>query len=62
MPKGLYRIRNGWGDEHSVCVEYADGTRLDMAEALYRMRKHEPPVDELPWQDPARKELPLPGA
>ena len=56
MPKGLYRIRNGRGIEHSVCVEYEDGTRLERADGLYRMKGHQPPADELPWQEEAPKD------
>jgi hypothetical protein len=48
MPKGLYRVRDGWGTEDSVCVEYEDGTRLEMRESLYRARGHQPSADGLP--------------
>jgi hypothetical protein len=51
MPTGLYRVREGWGNEHSVCVEYADGTRLEIGESLYRIKGCQPPLDELPWKD-----------
>ena len=49
--RGVYRIRDGWGGQHSACVQYDDGTRLEMAEDLYRMRGHAPPFDDLPWKD-----------
>jgi hypothetical protein len=51
MPKGLYRIRDGWRTEHSVCVEYEDGTHLEMGESLYLIKGYQPPPDELVWQD-----------
>jgi hypothetical protein len=55
MPKGRYRIRDGWGTEHSVCVEYEDRTRLEMGESLYRLKRYQPPIEELPWQDKGGK-------
>jgi len=54
-PLGIYRVRNGWENEHSVCVRYSDGTHLEMAEGIYRMRHHLPVFDDLPWKD---KDLP----
>jgi hypothetical protein len=51
--RGVYRVRNGWGDQHSACVRYNDGTHLEMAEDIYRTRGHQPPFDDLPWKDKA---------
>ncbi len=44
MPTGVYRVRDGWGTEDSVCVEYEDGTRLEVGELLYRARDQPPPI------------------
>jgi hypothetical protein len=44
-------VRSGWGNEHSVCVRYRDGTHLEMAESIYRMRGHAPAFEDLPWNE-----------
>ena len=58
MPKGRYRIRDGWGTEHAVCVGYEDGTRLEMGESIYSLKRYRPPLEELPWRDKAEKTNP----
>ena len=51
-PKGLFRERNGWDDQHSVRVKYDERQEIDLPD--YRERGHEPPFDELPCKgDPA---------
>jgi hypothetical protein len=50
-PKGLFRERNGWGDQHSVRVKYDERQEIDLAEDRYRERGYQPPFDELPWKD-----------
>jgi hypothetical protein len=50
-PRGLYRERNGWGNQHSVRVKYDERQELDVAEDRYRARGYQPPFDKLPWKD-----------
>ncbi len=50
-PRGIYRERNGWGDQHCVRVKYDEHQELDVAEDRYRARGYQPPFDELPWKD-----------
>ena len=50
-PRGIYRERNGWGDQHSARVKYDEHQELDMSESRYRERGYKPPFDELPWKD-----------
>ena len=49
--RGIYRMRNGWGTQHSVHVKYDVGEELDMPEDRYRARSYQPPFDQLPWKD-----------
>jgi hypothetical protein len=35
---GLYRERNGWGNQHSAHVKYDEGQELDVPEDRYRAR------------------------
>jgi surface antigen len=50
MPRGLYRIRNGWVTQHSVRVEYDNEGEREIPETEYRSRGYAPAFDELPWQ------------
>ena len=50
-PKGLFRERNGWGDQHSVRVKYDERQELDLSENRYRERGYQPPFDQLAWKD-----------
>jgi len=50
-PLGIYRVRNGWENGHSVCGRYSDGMHLEIAESRYRMRNHLPAFDDLPWKN-----------
>jgi len=47
--EGLYRKRNGWGDQHSVRVKYDGALELEVPESFYREEGWQPPVDDLPW-------------
>ena len=53
VARGLYRERNGWGNQHSAHVKYDEGQELDVPEDRYRARGYQPPFDELPWKDEA---------
>jgi hypothetical protein len=50
-PRGLYRERNGWGNQDSARVKYDEHQELDVSEDTYRARNYQPPFDELPWKD-----------
>jgi hypothetical protein len=50
-PRGIYRERNGWGNQHCVRVKYDKHQELDVPEDRYRARGYQPPFDELPWKD-----------
>jgi hypothetical protein len=51
--RGIYRERNGWGNQHCVRVKYDEHQELDVPEDRYRARGYQPPFDELPWKDEA---------
>ena len=50
-PRGIYRERNGWGNQHSARVKYDEGQELDVPEERYRARGYQPPFDQLPWKN-----------
>jgi len=52
-PRGIYRERNGWGNQHSARVKYDEHQELDLPEDRYRERGYQPPFNELPWLDEA---------
>jgi hypothetical protein len=52
-PRGIYRERNGWGNQHCARVKYNEHQELDVPEDRYRARGYQPPFDELPWKDEA---------
>ena len=52
-PRGIYRERNGWGNQHSAHVKYDEHQELDLPEDRYRARGYQPPFDQLPWKDEA---------
>ena len=53
-PRGIYRERNGWGNnQNSAHVKYDEHQELDVPEDRYRARGYQPPFDELPWNDEA---------
>ena len=51
MATGLNRTRDGWANQHSARVRYADGKELDVPEDQYRSQGYLPPFDKLPWTD-----------
>jgi hypothetical protein len=56
-PRGIYRERNGWDDQHSARVRYDEHQELDMSESRYRERGYNPPFDELPWKDETENDV-----
>lgn len=50
-PRGVYRERNGEGDQPSARVKYDEHQELDVPEDRYRARGYQPPFDKLPWKD-----------
>ena len=48
-PRGIYRERNGWGNQHSVFVGYGDH-RMDIPEDRYREEGYQPAFESLPWK------------
>ena len=42
-PRGLYRERNGWGNQHSARVKYDEHQELDLPEDRYRERGYQRP-------------------
>ncbi len=67
MAYGLYRKKDGWGDQHSVRVKYTSGPEdefgpeLEVPEKFYAEEGWQPPFDQLQWEhelagaDPASK-------
>ena len=51
VARGIYRERNGWGNQHSARVKYDVGSELDMLEDRYKSRGYQPLFDQLPWKD-----------
>jgi len=50
-PHGIYRERNGWGNQHCASVKYDEQQEFDVPEDRYRARGYQPPFDQLPWKD-----------
>lgn len=48
MPKGLYRIVNGWGNQDSVRVKYNDGKELEIPLSTYVANGYSPSAESLP--------------
>jgi hypothetical protein len=48
---GLYRIRNGWANQHSVVVKYDDGNEIEVPEDRYREQGCQPAFEQLKWKD-----------
>jgi hypothetical protein len=44
QPRGLYKERNGCGDQHSVHVKYDEAQELDLPEDRYCERGYQPPL------------------
>lgn len=50
MARGIFKIKDGWANQHSACVEYDDGQTHELPEDRYRAQGYNPPFDKLPWQ------------
>jgi hypothetical protein len=48
--RGVYREHMGWGDQHSVMVDYGI-TQMDISEEQYRRDGYDPPFEQLPWRN-----------
>ena len=48
--RGLYRVKDGWGNQHSAMVEYMPGRREEIPADQYRLRRYQPDFDSLPWR------------
>lgn len=48
---GLYRIKNGWVNQHSVIVKNENGDEFEISETQYRDRDYAPSFDDLPWRE-----------
>ena len=51
MPTGLFRIKDGWGNQHSVRVLYETGDEQEVPQDQYDLRGYVPPFDSLRWSD-----------
>lgn len=52
MTKGVFRVKNGWGTEDSVWVQYDDPTRLyELPASEYTSQGGQPPLESLPLRD-----------
>ena len=52
--RGIYRIRDGCTQQHSVLVDYGPdfgNEKLEMPEARYKTDGFEPRFDRLPWKE-----------
>jgi hypothetical protein len=52
MARGVYRVRCGWPDQHSVLVDYG-GVLMEVPEDRYRQRAYQPAFRKLPWKEDA---------
>jgi hypothetical protein len=50
MRRGLYRIHGIGGRPDDVRIDLG-GITAPLEEGLYRVRRYQPPVEELPWED-----------
>jgi hypothetical protein len=50
MPRGVYRIRDGWVTQHSVLVDFGTSTLKEVSESQYRDEGYQPPFEQLPWK------------
>lgn len=49
MTRGIYRTKNGWADDDSVCVRYPDGLELEIPRIQYVALINNPAFESLPW-------------
>ncbi|MEL7189989.1 MAG: hypothetical protein AAGK17_10595 [Pseudomonadota bacterium] len=50
MTRGIFRTRNGWANDDSVCVRYPDGKELEIPRIQYEALINNPPFESLPWE------------
>jgi len=62
MAKGIRRIKDGWGDQDSVLVKYADGAEMEIPASQYVAQGHHPPIDMLPMRSSSPSPPPSPKA
>jgi hypothetical protein len=48
MARGICKIKNGWGAQDSVWVQYGASAKFEISEHQYRAKGHEPSFEELP--------------
>ncbi|KWV92748.1 hypothetical protein AUC45_00830 [Erythrobacter sp. YT30] len=51
MARGIFRTKNSWADDDSVCVRYGDGTEIEIPRIQYVALINTPAFDALPWRD-----------
>lgn len=56
MRRGLYRVLGTDGRPNDVRVD-DDGISVPVEEEIYRTRRYQPPVDELPWEEDYSRSL-----
>jgi hypothetical protein len=47
VARGICKIKNGWGAQDSVWVQYGASVKFEISEHQYRTKGHEPPFEEL---------------
>lgn len=50
MARGLFKVRDGWGNQHGVRVQYPGGNELEIPIEQYEALINCPPANELPWE------------
>ncbi len=50
MTRGIYKTKNGWADDDSVCVRYPDGLELEVPRIQYEALINNPSFESLPWE------------
>jgi hypothetical protein len=58
MAKGIRRIKNGWGNQDSVLVKYANGAEMEIPATQYVAQHHIPPIEALPIHSPSPSRSP----
>ena len=49
MTVGMYRIKDGWGNQDSVRVRYNDGNELELPEDKYIENDYKPHIYDLKY-------------
>lgn len=50
MAIGLWKEKDGWGNQDSVRVRYDNGAEMDIPAEDYRANGYAPLLEELPWK------------